>query len=82
MKARECKCKYWNKEIPTISEAMTCADLLSNGIFKTKEITWFEYCPWCGSKLIETGDELKEYILDNNFMPKKQVINMVERQTV
>lgn len=78
MRARECSCKYWKKEIPIMLGAMECADLVSKGIFKTKEITWFEYCPWCGSKLVEAGDELPEVTLDKDFMPRKQVVNLVE----
>ena len=80
MKTRQCDCKYWKKDIPTILSAFECADLLSNGVFKTHEITWFEYCPWCGKKLAETGEDVKEYTLDNNFMPKKLTINLVDKE--
>ncbi len=79
MKARGCNCKYWKKEVKTIISALECADLLSKGIFKTKELTWFEFCPWCGSKLVESGEDIKEYTLDDNFVPQKTIINLVEK---
>jgi len=72
MRARKCNCKYWEPNVKLILYSLEHSDaVIQSDIFNSHKIAWFEFCPWCGEKLIEDGPELPSVYLDDNFMPRK-----------
>jgi hypothetical protein len=50
MKIKTCNCKDFRENIHRINDLILLASIR---IIKPIEIKSFEYCPWCGKKLIE-----------------------------